>query len=91
MGKFNGKVVLITGATGGIGKASAELFVKEGAKVILTDLTQASLDELSSSLGKEHTLGIAGTVTDNKTFENVVLRGETVSYTHLTLPPTPYV
>ena len=76
MGKFNGKVVLITGATGGIGKASAQLFVKEGAKVILTDLTQASLDELSSSLGKEHTLGIAGTVTDNKTFENIVLRGE---------------
>ena len=44
--------------------------------MILTDLTQASLDELSSSLGKEHTLGIAGTVTDNKAFENVVLRGE---------------
>jgi NAD(P)-dependent dehydrogenase (short-subunit alcohol dehydrogenase family) len=41
--RMEGKVALITGAAGGIGRASAALFEAEGAKLVLTDLDVAGL------------------------------------------------
>ena len=45
------KVVLITGATGGIGKAIAKAFAEEGSRIALTSRSQEKLDALIAELG----------------------------------------
>ncbi|CAL9330979.1 Cyclopentanol dehydrogenase [Streptomyces sp. enrichment culture] len=46
-GRLEGKVALITGATGGIGAATAELFAREGARLVITDVAQEPLQKLA--------------------------------------------
>jgi short-subunit dehydrogenase len=47
---INGKVVIVTGASSGIGRATAELFGKNGAKVALAARSIDKLEELSASM-----------------------------------------
>jgi 3-oxoacyl-[acyl-carrier protein] reductase len=47
---FNGKTILITGAGGGIGAAAANLFHKAGARLVLTDLSEAVLEPTVQAL-----------------------------------------
>ena len=47
---FSGRVLLLTGASGGIGRAVAELFLEAGAKLLLADLNELDVASLASSL-----------------------------------------
>lgn len=51
MSVLTNKTILITGATSGFGKATAELLAKEGCRLIITGRRQDRLDALVKSLG----------------------------------------
>jgi NAD(P)-dependent dehydrogenase (short-subunit alcohol dehydrogenase family) len=53
VGQLDGKVAVITGGASGMGLATVERFVAEGAKVVLCDLPPISKDELAKTLGEE--------------------------------------
>jgi NAD(P)-dependent dehydrogenase (short-subunit alcohol dehydrogenase family) len=52
MNKYKDKTVLITGGTSGIGLATAILLVNEGAKVMVTGRTQATIEAAQAELGE---------------------------------------
>jgi NADP-dependent 3-hydroxy acid dehydrogenase YdfG len=51
MGKLEGKIAVITGATSGMALATAKLFVQEGAYVFITGRRQKELDEAVKAIG----------------------------------------
>ncbi|MCU1527101.1 MAG: dehydrogenase [Frondihabitans sp.] len=64
MGKLDGKVAVITGATSGMALAGAKLFVDEGAHVFIMGRRQEALDEAVTLIGRNVT-GIQGDSTDH--------------------------
>ncbi|MXY13330.1 MAG: SDR family oxidoreductase [Chloroflexi bacterium] len=64
MNQLQGKVAVITGATGGIGRAAARRFAEAGARLTLVDLDEDALQELVESLGPESANFCAADVTD---------------------------
>lgn len=74
------KVVLITGGAGGIGQATAKLFLDQGAKVVLVDINESSLEKAMQSLtsSQENIAIIQADVTNEADVKNYVQ--ETVSH-----------
>lgn len=61
-GRFEGKVALVTGAAGGIGRASAMRLASEGAAVLVVDLDEAgaarTADEIATAGGVASAMGV---------------------------------
>lgn len=71
MTKLNDKVIIVTGAAGGIGSASAKRFVEEGARVLLVDLEAGPLQEIAAQLG-DHAAWAAADVSNAADVERYV-------------------
>ena len=63
MKDFNGKLAVVTGGASGVGFAIGEALAKEGAKVILTDIEQESLEASAATL-VEQSLNVSCKVAD---------------------------
>jgi NAD(P)-dependent dehydrogenase (short-subunit alcohol dehydrogenase family) len=63
--RFSGKVVLVAGGTGGLGRAVSLAFLEEGARVVVTYRNQKEFDSLKSAAGQGASLdGQSVDVTD---------------------------
>src|SRR5690606_28076359 len=71
--RLSGKVAVITGGAGGIGKVTAERFLKEGAKVVLVDLFDDALQQVKEELGSlGEVLTVQADVSQEADVENYV-------------------
>ncbi|MED4224784.1 SDR family oxidoreductase [Neobacillus cucumis] len=69
---FSDKVVLITGAAGGIGIAAAKAFAKEGAKLALVDLSKEALEKAASSIEAKEILLLSADVSKEEEVKRYV-------------------
>ena len=63
MGKLDGKVAVVTGATSGMALAGAKLFVDEGAHVFISGRRKDALDQAVEQIGRNVT-GVQGDSAD---------------------------
>jgi len=70
MSKLSGKIALITGGTSGIGLATAQRFVNEGAHVFITGRDQSRLDEAVKKIGSNVT-AVQGDVANLKDLDRL--------------------
>jgi short-subunit dehydrogenase len=67
-----GKVVIITGASGGIGAATAQALVRNGATVVLSSRTEHDLWVVAEKIGKNSTLVVPADITRREDVTNLM-------------------
>ncbi len=69
--KITDKVAIITGAARGIGKAIAERYIAEGAKVVIADLNEGGAKAVASALGP-NALGVKLDITQQESIDATI-------------------
>ena len=77
--RLNDKVAIVTGAASGIGKATAQVFAREGCKVVLADINEAGLKETLAeiSAGSGEAFIAPGDLTRSEDVQRIV--GQTIA------------
>jgi len=65
------KIALITGATSGIGEATAQLFAREGYNLVLTGRREDRLEKLAAQLNKKYNIEVATSTFDIRNRDEV--------------------
>ena len=73
MGRFDGRVAVVTGAARGIGFGTASRFAEEGARVALLDLDESAAADAAARIGQGH-VGIGCDVSDAAAVDAAVER-----------------
>lgn len=71
MKNFKNKVVFVTGATSGIGKACAEMFASIGANILICGRRADRLDKLANELNKKYKVKVFAFELDVRKFDDV--------------------
>jgi len=71
-GRFEGKVVVVTGAGSGIGEATARRFVAEGAHVVLSDSVRDKIDAVVASLPAGRATAVVADSADHAAVEQLI-------------------
>jgi NAD(P)-dependent dehydrogenase (short-subunit alcohol dehydrogenase family) len=72
IGRFEGRTVIVTGAGSGIGRATTERLLAEGARVVASDLSAARLETLAQELASARLLCVVGDVSVQGDVDRVV-------------------
>jgi NAD(P)-dependent dehydrogenase (short-subunit alcohol dehydrogenase family) len=82
---LDGKVAIVSGASYGMGYTMAELFAKEGAKVVMTARGPEKLDSAVKSI-RDQGYEVTGVVADNKNLDDVKKVIQTALDIHVHFP-----
>jgi len=80
MTRLAGKTALITGAARGIGRAFAEAYVREGARVVIADIDAGRARETAAALGADKALAVAMDVTDTASINAAIAAAEAAGF-----------